>query len=253
VSIEQMDAVQQAARRYGRGYVQLTSRQGFELPWIKPEYFDSLRNDLRRVGMGPAGCGPRIRNIMACPGAPTCGRALMDVYSLAKELSNEYAGRQVNIKKLKIGLSACPNSCSSPQIKDIGFMAKTEPELIEDKCDGCGLCVDACREKSISLNGEKPVIERSTCVNCGDCIANCPFDAWAPARTGFTVFIGGNVGRHPRFGARVAEFVSPADASLWIDGVLAFLDNQGTRAERLGALLSRVGKDALRPFLPGLG
>jgi anaerobic sulfite reductase subunit C len=249
----QVDTVQQAARKYGQGYLHLTARQGFELPWVRPQDFDALRADLSKAAMGPAGCGPRIRNIMACPGSPTCGRSLADVYAVAKTLSDQYAGRQVNIKKLKIGLSGCPNSCSSPQTKDIGFMATAEPELVDDKCNACGLCIDACRERAISLHNVKATVNRSLCVNCGDCIAVCPSDAWATSRRGFTIFVGGNVGRHPRFGVKVAEFVPLSEASYWVEGLLGFLDAHGTRAVRLGALLEQTGAQALRTYLPKAG
>lgn len=53
-----------------------------------------------------------------------------------------------------------------------------------EKCTGCGLCVDICKEfhGALSLDyiesGETQLkIEGEECVNCGWCAINCPFDA----------------------------------------------------------------------------
>ncbi len=250
VTAEHLQAMQEAARQFGRGYVHLTTRQGFELPWVQMEDFDALREHLARAGLFPAGCGPRIRNVMACPGNETCSRGLVDTYSAAKALSDSYAGRWVNIKKLKLAVAGCPNSCTAPQHNDLGFMATVEPVFEADLCNGCGICIDACREGAIGQTDDKVIVDRSLCVNCGQCIAACPSDAWVAGRQGYTVYLGGKVGRHPRLGIKVAEFVQSEDFPKWVDGLLEFLEKNGNRGERLGAFLDRVGTDGLQQYLP---
>lgn len=48
----------------------------------------------------------------------------------------------------------------------------------EDKCDGCGLCVNACVEGAIQLvNGKAKLIGESYCDGLGVCIGHCPQDA----------------------------------------------------------------------------
>jgi ferredoxin len=48
----------------------------------------------------------------------------------------------------------------------------------EDKCDGCGLCVDACHEGAIQLvDGVARLVSESYCDGLGDCLAECPQDA----------------------------------------------------------------------------
>lgn len=247
---DQLARLQEAAKKYGRGYVHVTTRQGFELPWVRYADFEALRADLSEVDLFPAGCGPRVRNVMACPGSESCGRAVMDTYALAKELSDHYVGREVQIKKIKMAIAGCPNSCSTPQLNDLGFMATVEPQLDAAFCNGCGLCVDACREKAVSIEDEMAIIDRARCMNCGDCINTCPFGACTASRRGYTVFLGGKVGRHPRLGQKVGEFVPPEGISRWVDGVLAFLDARGNRAERFGAFVDRVGIETLREYLP---
>ena len=54
-------------------------------------------------------------------------------------------------------------------------------ELDSDECKGCGLCVSACKPKSLSLStrlnrfGYRPVTySGSGCTGCGICFMVCP-------------------------------------------------------------------------------
>ena len=48
----------------------------------------------------------------------------------------------------------------------------------EDKCDGCGICADACHEGAIQIIGGKAkLVKESYCDGLGDCIGPCPQDA----------------------------------------------------------------------------
>jgi len=48
----------------------------------------------------------------------------------------------------------------------------------EEKCDGCGLCVDACHEGAIQLeDGKAKLVSEIYCDGLGDCLSECPQDA----------------------------------------------------------------------------
>ncbi|MDO4286190.1 MAG: 4Fe-4S binding protein [Eubacteriales bacterium] len=48
----------------------------------------------------------------------------------------------------------------------------------QEKCDGCGLCVNACHEGAIGLIDGKAVLLRDDyCDGLGDCLPNCPTGA----------------------------------------------------------------------------
>ena len=48
------------------------------------------------------------------------------------------------------------------------------PVSDEEKCTGCGACVDICPESTITLVGGKSQVDSSNCVGCGECISHCP-------------------------------------------------------------------------------
>ena len=60
-------------------------------------------------------------------------------------------------------------------------MAKTT--IDQDRCKGCGLCVDACPKKIICLSAEKlnakghmpaTVTDMDKCIGCAFCATMCP-------------------------------------------------------------------------------
>lgn len=48
----------------------------------------------------------------------------------------------------------------------------------EEKCDGCGICAEACHEGAIQIiDGKARLVKESYCDGLGDCIGPCPRDA----------------------------------------------------------------------------
>ncbi len=51
-------------------------------------------------------------------------------------------------------------------------------KIDEEKCNGCGICVDACHEGAIELkNGKAKLTREDYCDGLGDCLPNCPTGA----------------------------------------------------------------------------
>jgi dissimilatory sulfite reductase (desulfoviridin) alpha/beta subunit len=78
--------------------------------------------------------------------------------------------------EFRVSVADCPNACSQPQIKDIGIIGACIPEITDNECSHCNLCVDTCREKAISIvdDNNKLVIDFGLCLVCGQCIHVCP-------------------------------------------------------------------------------
>jgi NAD-dependent dihydropyrimidine dehydrogenase PreA subunit len=43
----------------------------------------------------------------------------------------------------------------------------------QDKCSGCGICVDACPESAISIHNNMAAIDQAICTQCEACIGLC--------------------------------------------------------------------------------
>lgn len=61
------------------------------------------------------------------------------------------------------------------------------PELVAERCVGCGICADKCQVHALALaeqaSGTKnPVIHVDTCLGCGICVSACPTGALSMVR-----------------------------------------------------------------------
>ena len=51
-------------------------------------------------------------------------------------------------------------------------------KIDEDKCTGCGLCVNACAEGAIQIiDGKAKLVSETYCDGLGACLGHCPEDA----------------------------------------------------------------------------
>jgi len=49
-------------------------------------------------------------------------------------------------------------------------------KIDNDKCTGCGACVDICSVNAIKIENDKAVVSEE-CVECGVCVNQCPNEA----------------------------------------------------------------------------
>ena len=50
--------------------------------------------------------------------------------------------------------------------------------LSQEKCTGCGKCIEVCPHGVFGINNSKAeIIDKNSCMECGACAKNCPFSA----------------------------------------------------------------------------
>jgi ferredoxin len=47
----------------------------------------------------------------------------------------------------------------------------------QDKCTGCGGCIDLCPVIAISMIDDRVLIDNNTCTECKICVKACPINA----------------------------------------------------------------------------
>jgi dissimilatory sulfite reductase (desulfoviridin) alpha/beta subunit/TusA-related sulfurtransferase len=243
LNAEELSAITRVSQKYGRGEVHLTTRQAVEIPFVHVDDLEAAREELEENGIVLGVCGPRGRGIVACPGTAVCTSALVETKELAAELDSAYF-RQPAPHKFKIGVSGCPNSCSKPIENDVGVMGGVLPGWEKEACISCRLCVSICPVNAIEEKDSEFVLDEKKCIYCGLCIKNCSTSAWSAKKTGYTLLLGGTLGKKPRLGTRAKELIDTKEELLGhIESAFKFYLAHGKKKERFGHTLDRIGLD----------
>ncbi|MBS4022126.1 MAG: 4Fe-4S binding protein [Dethiobacter sp.] len=250
LTLEQLETIREVANKYGQGYVHLTTRQGMEIPFIHFTNIETVRDELLAGGVKMGVCGGTVRGVMACQGSYMCPHGLINCKELAAEIDESFFAAPVPCK-FKIAVTGCSRSCAKPQENDFGFEGAVKPVFSKEECIKCNLCADTCPASAITTNDGFPVLDRGACTNCGECVAVCPTGACATGERGVKIWAGGRIGRDPRLGEVVADFLPPEKIPAVIEASLEFFREHGRTKERFGKAIERVGWDRYREVIAG--
>jgi sulfite reductase beta subunit-like hemoprotein len=95
--------------------------QDLVIPWAPLARAGEIYHALEALGLATPGART-IADVTGCPGATTCNLGITRSLTLAEVLAQEFAEEtDPEIKKLRIKISGCPNSCGHHHIADIGL------------------------------------------------------------------------------------------------------------------------------------
>ena len=244
VGTDQLAAIMEVANQYGHGYIHLTSRQGIEIPFIKLQDIDAVKDALAKGGAKPGVCGPRVRTITACQGAAVCPNGCIETEELAQELNDRYFGQELP-HKFKFGVTGCQNNCLKAEENDLGVKGGVRVSWKQDACISCGVCEKVCREGAIHSRDGKIAVDQEKCNDCGRCAFSCPTDAYETT-PGYLLSFGGLFGNRINKGFAIVPFIEDKETLFRIcDAALAFFREHANAGERFMLTIERVGREKL--------
>jgi NAD(P)H-nitrite reductase large subunit len=119
VTPENLETIAKVAKKYHIPLVKITSGQRFLLVGVQEQDIAAVRRELGTLGT--ASITPGVRYVQSCPGISYCKNGTQDSITLAREISDEYAGKEFPAK-IKIGVSGCPRCCGESRVRDVGIM-----------------------------------------------------------------------------------------------------------------------------------
>lgn len=248
LTAENLKKIAEVAEKYGDGYVHLTSRQGVEIPFIKLNDIDEVKDSLAEGGCKPGVCGPRVRTVTACQGNQICPSGNIDTTDIAQKLNDRYFGRELP-HKFKFGVTGCQNNCLKAEENDVGIKGALDIKWKKESCINCGLCAKVCRSEAISIKDGVVEVDYKKCNYCGRCVKSCPTDAW-DAESAYIVSFGGTFGNSISKGLELLPLITSEEQLFRVtDAAIQFFADYANPSERFQKTIERIGVEKLKEKL----
>ena len=245
LTVKNLRKIADVAEKYGDGHVHLTSRQSVEIPFIKLDQVDEVKEELAKGECKPGVCGPRVRTITACQGNQICPSGNIDSYDIAQKLDERYFARELP-HKFKFGVTGCQNNCLKAEENDVGIKGASRVNWNAEACIMCGVCEKACRTDAITIADGKIELTEEKCNYCGRCAKACPTDAWE-TQTGYLVSFGGLFGNRIHKGEELLPVITSEETLFRVtDAAIQFFDDNAKPSERFRYTIERVGIDKFK-------
>jgi sulfite reductase beta subunit-like hemoprotein len=128
----QLRALAEVAARFSRGFGHITTRQNFQLHFIRPAELEPALRRLAAAGLTTAGAGGNaVRNVVACPFAGVAADEVFDVTPYAEALTRHFLRHPLASalpRKFKIALEGCGHDHVATAIQDLGLRAQLREE-----------------------------------------------------------------------------------------------------------------------------
>lgn len=265
IDSKSLGRVVEIAEKYGKGVIDITNRQGIEIPGIKFEDMDTVNKEIQLVidslhinqeipDTGYASSG--TRNVEACPGARLCPFGCYDTTAFAQKMENTIFP---NDRHVKIAFTGCSNDCAKVRLADFGIIGMTEPQYDSDRCVSCGQCVDYCQRRSVgalSMVNNKIVRDTAKCVGCGVCVHYCPTRAWTRSKERYfrLVLLGRTGKKNPRLAEDFIKWCDEESILKIVKNAYAYIEeyidpNAVEHKEHIGYIVDRTGFEKFKEYI----
>ncbi len=128
VDAVQLRALADVAARWSRGYGHVTTRQNFQVHFVRPADLEPAMRRLAEAGITTQGAGGNtVRNVVACAFAGVAPDELFDVTPYADAVTRHFLRHPLASalpRKLKIAFEGCRADHVATPIHDLGFRAR---------------------------------------------------------------------------------------------------------------------------------
>src|SRR3954452_11757025 len=125
LSADQAEVMASIAADFGRGVIDCTTRQCFQIHWINLDKVPEIFARLEGVGLTTAGaCGDITRNVVGCTLAGLAHDEIVDGHATATALHEYFLHNKLysNLpRKYKISVTGCAEDCARGLINDIAL------------------------------------------------------------------------------------------------------------------------------------
>ena len=129
LTAEQVAEVGRLSNQYGKGQVDITTRQNLQLRWIRIQDVPAIFDALDAVGLEYRQSGmDNVRNITGCPMAGLDPNELLDASPTARAIQAVIVGQHdfSNLpRKFNVSVSGCRQDCATSQTNDLSLSPAT--------------------------------------------------------------------------------------------------------------------------------
>jgi len=127
VSADQLRALADVAARFSRGFGHVTTRQNFQVHFLRPADVEPALRRLAAAGLTTVGAGGNaVRNVVTCPLAGVSVDEVFDPTPYAEALTRHFLRHPLSSslpRKFKIALEGCAGDHVGTAIQDLGLRA----------------------------------------------------------------------------------------------------------------------------------
>src|SRR3954466_14423475 len=132
LSADQAEVMAGIAEEFGRGIIDCTTRQCFQIHWITLDNVPEMFRRLTRAGLTSSGaCGDITRNVVGCTLGGIGQEQLVDGQATAETIHRHFLGNKLysNLpRKYKISVTGCAEDCARGLINDLALSGAVDAD-----------------------------------------------------------------------------------------------------------------------------